>query len=93
MMELTVTELNGNSQRLTVDRNATVGCLKMLISKHFNVNPSEQKLSVNNGERIILDDDSKSLSDCYVTSGSTIALFRNPGPMQVFVTRIIKKSL
>ncbi|KAA0716731.1 Polyubiquitin-A Ubiquitin [Triplophysa tibetana] len=85
MMELTVTELNGNSQRLTVDSNATVGELKLLISQHFNVNPSQQKLSVNNGQRIILDNDFKSLSDCYVTSGSTIALFRNTGPMQVLV--------
>ncbi|XP_056602309.1 polyubiquitin-like [Triplophysa dalaica] len=84
-MELTVTEINGNSQRLTVDCNATVGELKLLISQHFNVNPSQQRLSVNNGQRIILDNDSKSLSDCYVTSGSTIALFRNTGPMQVFV--------
>ncbi|KAI7813258.1 ubquitin-like protein 1, partial [Triplophysa rosa] len=83
--ELTVTELNGNSQRLTVDHNATVGELKQLILQHFNVNPSQQQLSTNNGQRIILDNDSRRLSEDGVTPGSTIALLRTPRPMQVFV--------
>ncbi|XP_065106104.2 uncharacterized protein [Paramisgurnus dabryanus] len=86
-MEITVKEINGNTTRLTVDLSATVGDLKQKISQHFNVQTSQQKLSVNNGQRHNLDDDSRNLSFYGVSSGSTIALLiTNPVPIkQVFV--------
>lgn len=85
-MDLIIKEINGNTKRLIVDCNATVGHLKQLISQHFNVNPFQQKLSANNGQRINLDDDSRSLSSYGLHSGSTIAfIITNTGPMQVFV--------
>ncbi|XP_057181805.1 polyubiquitin-like [Triplophysa rosa] len=85
-MDLIIKEINGNTKRLPVDCNATVGHLKLLISHHFNVNPIQQKLSANNGQRINLDDDSRSLSSYGLHAGSTIALLiTTPGPMQVFV--------
>lgn len=85
-MEIIIKEINGNTKRLTVDCNATVGHLKLLISHHFSVTPSQQKLSANNGQRINLDDDFRSLSEYGVTSQSTIALLiKNPRPVQVFV--------
>ncbi|XP_051515714.1 polyubiquitin-like [Myxocyprinus asiaticus] len=87
MMELEVTRLNGNKKRLTVDSSATVGELKQRISEVFrDHHPSQQKLSANNGRRIDLEDDSRTLSSYGLHSGSTVMLLiKNPGPFQVFV--------
>ncbi|XP_051551840.1 polyubiquitin-like isoform X6 [Myxocyprinus asiaticus] len=86
MMDLEVTRLNGDKKRLTVDSNATVGELKKRISEVFRDHPSQQKLSANNGHRISLDDDSRTLSSYGLHSGSAVMLLiTNPGPLQVFV--------
>ncbi|XP_055054672.1 uncharacterized protein [Misgurnus anguillicaudatus] len=88
-MDIIIKGFDGITKHLTVDWNATVGHLKQLILRDFSVDPSQQKLSANNGQRINLDDDSRSLSSYGLHSGSTIALLiRTPGPMQVFVKNV-----
>ncbi|XP_056602307.1 polyubiquitin-like [Triplophysa dalaica] len=85
-MDLIIKGINGNTKRLRVDCNATVGHLKLLISQHFGVDPVQLKLSANNGLRINLDDDSRSLSSYGLHSESVVAFIVTiPGPMQVFV--------
>ncbi|XP_051962289.1 uncharacterized protein LOC127629205 [Xyrauchen texanus] len=89
MMELEVIRMSGETSCLTVDSNATVGELKQRISEVFKDHPSEQKLSANNGHRIDLEDDSKTLSSYGIPSGSTVALFiTDPKPFQVFVKNV-----
>ncbi|XP_077097482.1 uncharacterized protein LOC143749022 [Siphateles boraxobius] len=82
-MELTVKLLNGDVKQLVVSGNATVGELKQLISQHFNEPPHKQKLSIDNGQRINLNDDSKILSSYGLHSGSVVMLLIKP--LQVFV--------
>nr|AAP68826.1 ubquitin-like protein 2 [Carassius auratus] len=90
-MELKIKLLNGDVRSLEVRDNATVGELKQLISHHFNVPPNKQKLSGENGHRISLEDDSRSLSSYGLHSDSVVMLLitnpgpSNPGPFQVFV--------
>ncbi|XP_051959959.1 polyubiquitin-like [Xyrauchen texanus] len=85
-MDLIIKGLNGASKSLTVGYNATVGELKQLISRDFRVSPPQQKLSANNGHRIDLEDDSKTLSSYGLHPGSTVMLIiTNPRPFQVFV--------
>ncbi|KAK7172793.1 hypothetical protein R3I93_002805 [Phoxinus phoxinus] len=88
-MELTIKLLNGDLKKLVVNGNATVGELKQLISQHFNEPPRKQKLSIDNGHRISLEDDSKTLSSYGLHSGSVVMLLiTNPGPFQVFVRNV-----
>ncbi|XP_067262955.1 uncharacterized protein [Chanodichthys erythropterus] len=86
-MELKIKLMGGDVRSLEVRDNATVGELKQLISHLFNVPPnSKQKLSSENGHRISLDDDSRSLSTYGLCSGSVVMLLiSKPGPFQVFV--------
>ncbi|XP_056119911.1 uncharacterized protein LOC130097182 [Rhinichthys klamathensis goyatoka] len=85
-LQLTVKLLNGDVNRLVVSGDATVGELKQLISQHFSEPRHKQKLSIDNGHRINLDDDSRSLSSYGLHSGSVVMLLiTNPGPFQVFV--------
>ncbi|XP_056119805.1 polyubiquitin-like [Rhinichthys klamathensis goyatoka] len=84
-MELTVKLMNGdvNLKPLKVSGDATVGELKELISKDFNEPPDKQKLSINNGHRIYLDDDSRSLSSYGLHSDTVVMLLITPD--EVFV--------
>ncbi|KAK7164197.1 hypothetical protein R3I94_002805 [Phoxinus phoxinus] len=84
-MELTIKLLNGDLKRLAVKENATVGELKQLISQHFNEPPHRQKLSIDNGHRISLEEDSKTLSSYGLHSGSVVMLLITNPPFQVFV--------
>ncbi|CAM4544780.1 unnamed protein product [Leuciscus chuanchicus] len=85
-MELTVKLLNGDVKRLVVNGDTTVGELKKLISQNFNEPPHKQKLSIVNGHRISLEDDSRTLSSYGLHSGSVVnLLITNPAPFQVFV--------
>ncbi|ROI16629.1 Polyubiquitin 12 [Anabarilius grahami] len=85
-MELKIKVLDGDERSLEVRDNATVGELKQLISHLFNLPPnSKQKLSSENGHRISLDDDSRSLSSCGLCSGSVVMLLIPKPPFQVFV--------
>ena len=88
-MELTVKLLNGDVKRLVVDGNTTVGELKKLIFQNFNEPPHKQKLSIDNGHRINLEDDSRSLSSYGLHSGSVVSLIiTKPRPFQVFVRNV-----
>ncbi|XP_043094107.1 ubiquitin-like protein ISG15 [Puntigrus tetrazona] len=85
-MELTIRLLSGAVKQLEVHGNTTVGELKKLISQHFGEPPCKQKLSADNGSRISLDDDSRTLGSYGLHSGSVVSLLiTNPGPFQVFV--------
>ncbi|XP_051971958.1 polyubiquitin-like [Xyrauchen texanus] len=82
-MDLIIKGFNGETKSLSVGYNTTVGELKQLISRDFSVPPSQQKLSANNGHRISLDDDSRTLSSYGLHSGSAVMLLIIP--LQVFV--------
>ncbi|NP_001118081.1 ubiquitin-like protein [Oncorhynchus mykiss] len=85
-MELTITLLNGNSLPLTVPPHTTVGSLKSLIQQHFEVATTKQRLLGVNGNNISLSDDSKTLSDYGLHSGSKVmVLITEPVPIQVFL--------
>ncbi|XP_018953544.1 polyubiquitin-like [Cyprinus carpio] len=85
-MELTVRLLGGDVKRLEVSGEATVGELKKLISQIFGEPPYKQKLSADNGSRISLEDESRTLSSYGLHSGSVVSLLiTHPGPFQVFV--------
>ncbi|XP_056119804.1 uncharacterized protein LOC130097125 [Rhinichthys klamathensis goyatoka] len=88
-MELTVKLLGGDEKRLVVSGDATVGELKQLISQHFSEPRHKQKLSIDNGHRINLDDDSRSLSSYGLLSDTVVSLvITKPRPFQVFVTNV-----
>ncbi len=85
-MELTIRLLSGAVKHLEVSCEATVGELKKLIYQLFGEPPNKQKLSADNGSRISLEDDSRTLSSYGLHSGSVVSLLiTNPGPFQVFV--------
>ncbi|KAL0193794.1 hypothetical protein M9458_012090 [Cirrhinus mrigala] len=88
-MELTIKLLNGQVKRLEVSGDATVGELKKQIFQLFGESPYKQKLSADNGTRISLDDDSRTLSSYGLHSGSVVALLiTNPARFQIFVKNL-----
>lgn len=86
-MQLTIKLLSGEVKRLEVSSDATVGILKQVISQYFNVPAFKQKLSAENGQRISLEDESRSLSSYGLNSGSVVMLLitTNPAHFQVLV--------
>ncbi|KTF97654.1 hypothetical protein cypCar_00039111, partial [Cyprinus carpio] len=64
--------LGGDVKRLEVSGEATVGELKKLISQIFGEPPYKQKLSADNGSRISLEDESRTLSSYGLHSGSVL---------------------
>ncbi len=85
-MELTIRLLGGDVKHLEVRGDTTVGELKKLIHQHFGAAVVKQKLSADNGSRISLEDDSRTLSSYGLHSGSVVSLLiTNPAPFQVFV--------
>ncbi|XP_026066801.1 polyubiquitin 12-like [Carassius auratus] len=85
-MELIIRLLSGDVKRLEVSGGATVGELKKLISQIIGEPSYKQKLSADNGSRINLEDESRTLSSYGLHSGSVVSLLiTNPGPFQVFV--------
>ncbi|XP_073696633.1 uncharacterized protein [Garra rufa] len=85
-MQLIIRLLSGHESHLDVSGDATVGELKQLIFKHFREPPYKQKLSANNGTRLSLEDDSRTLSSYGLHPGSVVSLLiTNPAPFQVFV--------
>ena len=85
--ESTLKLLGGDVKRLEVSADATVGILKQVISQYFNVPTFKQKLSAENGQRISLEDESRTLSSYGLNSDSVVMLLitTNPGTFQVFV--------
>ncbi|XP_052413164.1 uncharacterized protein LOC127958358 [Carassius gibelio] len=85
-MELIIRLLGGDVKHLEVSAGATVGELKKLISQIIGEPSYKQKLSADNGSRISLEDESRTLSSYGLHSGSVVSLLiTNPGPFQVFV--------
>ncbi|XP_026066803.1 polyubiquitin 12-like [Carassius auratus] len=85
-MELIIRLLSGDVKRLEVSGGATVGELKKLISQIIGEPSYKQKLSADNGSRINLEDESRTLSSYGLHSGSVVSLLiTNPGPFLVFV--------
>ncbi|XP_062237991.1 uncharacterized protein LOC133945125 [Platichthys flesus] len=85
-MELTITMLNGQSVRLTVNPQETVGCLKQVIEQKMKVPVQRQRLLFDNGQRTDLSDDLRSVGSYGLHSGSTLSLLViEPAPVQVFL--------
>ncbi|XP_056312841.1 uncharacterized protein LOC130228439 [Danio aesculapii] len=86
-MQLIVKLLSGEEKRLEVSGDATVGNLKQVISQYFKVPAFKQKLSAENGQRISLEDESRTLTSYGLNSGSVVMLLitTNPASFQVFV--------
>ncbi|KAJ8286051.1 hypothetical protein GJAV_G00033990 [Gymnothorax javanicus] len=74
VMELTIKFLTGNTYSLTVAMHTTVGQLKSKIQSCAQVPCAKQRLTTQNGERIDLKDDCKTLQDYGLYSGCTIVV-------------------
>lgn len=85
-MKIKITMLNGKSALLTVNPDDTVASLKLLIKSYLDVSPECQKLTIKNGQRKVLTDNSKSLSSYGLESGSEVLLLViEPTTIQVFL--------
>ncbi|XP_044053475.1 polyubiquitin-like [Siniperca chuatsi] len=85
-MEITVTMLGGTSHTLTVSPQDTVGSLKNLIQKKLRVPLQDQKLVFVSGQNTTLSDDSKTVSEYGLQSGSQVSLLvTQPATIQVFL--------
>ena len=72
-MDITITLLGGESHLLTVDPGTNVGSLKHLILQSFKLSPD--KLSYDKeGQKINLNDDSRSISAYGVPAGANILM-------------------
>ncbi|RXN30854.1 polyubiquitin-like isoform X1 [Labeo rohita] len=85
MMQLTIRLLSGQVKHLEVSGDATVGELKQRICQLVGEPSYKQRLSADNGTRISLEDDSRTLSSYGLHSGSVVSLLITNAPCQVFV--------
>lgn len=83
-MEVTIKLMGGEPQSLEVSGDATVRELKQRIYQLFQAPPSKQMLFVENGKRIKLEDDSRSLRS-YDLSANSVVILVIAKPFQVFV--------
>ncbi|XP_076006873.1 polyubiquitin-like [Genypterus blacodes] len=88
-MDIIVTMLNGTCRTLRVQPQDTVASLKKLIRQSLGFEPEQQNLSVDNGQRRTLNEDSKPLSFYGLHNGSTVFLVvtavTKPAVVQVFL--------
>ena len=85
-MEITIVTLNGTSSTLMVYPGDTVGSLKKRIQDKLGSPCETQKLVFENGQKVQLNDDSKSLSDYCLYSGAKVyLLLQTPPTIQVFL--------
>ncbi|XP_061117767.1 polyubiquitin-like [Conger conger] len=73
-MELTITFFTGKSFPLTAPLHTTVRQLKSMIQECEQVPSAKQRLSTQNGHRIDLKDDSRTLQDYGLHSGCTVVV-------------------
>ncbi|MGL4741743.1 MAG: ubiquitin-like domain-containing protein, partial [Sarcina sp.] len=73
-MEITVTIQDGTSHTLTVAPQDTVGSLKNLIQEKLQVPLQDQKLVFVSDQNTTLSDDSKTVSEYGLQSGSQVSL-------------------
>ncbi|RXN30851.1 small G signaling modulator 1 isoform X1 [Labeo rohita] len=74
VMELTIKLMGGEPQSLEVSGDLTVRELKQRIYQRFQALPSKQMLFVENGKRIKLEDDSRSLRSYDLSANSVVIL-------------------
>lgn len=74
IMDIMVVMLNGISVTLTVNPSDTVATLKLRIQEKLGVVNYKQRLIVDNGRKIPLNDDSKTLSSYGLQSGARVSL-------------------
>lgn len=74
IMDLMIVMLNGTSVSLTVNPEDTVGSLKLCIQEVLGVVTYKQRLIVDNGQKITLNDDSKTLSFYGLQSGARVSV-------------------
>ncbi|XP_036383164.1 polyubiquitin-like [Megalops cyprinoides] len=85
-MDLTITFLNGQSFSLFVQLHTTVGELKNEIQARAQVPRGKQRLTAQNGQRIDLTDDAKTLQGYGLRSGTMVmVLITEPASIQVFL--------
>uniref|UniRef100_A0A3P8U381 Ubiquitin-like domain-containing protein n=1 Tax=Amphiprion percula TaxID=161767 RepID=A0A3P8U381_AMPPE len=85
-MEICITMLNGTSHNINVNPEDSVGDLKKEIQASLGYLPVRQKLAISNGQRTPLSDDSRSLRDYGLQSGSQVSLLvTQPANIQVFL--------
>ena len=91
-MDITITLLDGESHPLTVDPGTTVGSLKHLILQSFKLSPD--KLSYDKeGQKINLNDDSRSISAYGVPAGANILMLLKEPMNEPTTINIILKTL
>lgn len=73
-MDIMIVMLNGTSVSLTMNPEDTVASLKLRIQEELEVVSYKQRLIVDNGMKINLDDDSKALSSYGIQSGARVTL-------------------
>ncbi|XP_051806710.1 uncharacterized protein LOC127534757 [Acanthochromis polyacanthus] len=85
-MEICIIMLNGTSHNVYVNPEDSVGSLKRTIQTKLGYLPVSQKLVISNGHRTPLSDDSRSLRDYGLQSGSQVSLLvTEPAKIQVFL--------
>lgn len=73
-MDIMIVMLNGTSVSLTMTPGDTVASLKLRIQQELGVVVYKQRLIVDNGQKIHLNDDSKTLSFYGMQSGARVSL-------------------
>ncbi|XP_023154767.1 ubiquitin-like protein ISG15 [Amphiprion ocellaris] len=85
-MEIRIIMLDGTSHSINVNPEDSVGSLKKTIQTRLGYLPVRQKLVISNGQRTPLSDDSRSLRDYGLQSGSQVSLLvTQPANIQVFL--------
>lgn len=74
IMDIMIVMLNGTSVSLTVNPGDTVASLKLRIQEKLGVVTYKQRLIVDNGRRIPLNDDSQTLSSYGLQSGARVSV-------------------
>ncbi|XP_056453420.1 polyubiquitin-like [Gadus chalcogrammus] len=89
-MDITITLLGGESHLLTVDPGTTVGSLKHRILQSFKLSPDKLSYDIE-GQKINLNDDTRSLSAYGVPAGANILMLlkehrSEPTDIVIFLT-------
>ncbi|XP_036385451.1 polyubiquitin-like [Megalops cyprinoides] len=89
MDQLTIKFLSGQTFSLSVSMDTTVGSLKDLIQQRTDVPTARQRLTAQNGQRVDLKDDSKTLRQYGVSAGCVVLVLvtepSQPTFIQVFL--------
>ncbi|XP_066546397.1 polyubiquitin-like [Amia ocellicauda] len=92
LMEVTIKFLNGDTFPLRVSPDITVWLLKQKIKEKKHVEPSSQRLYVQNGQRIDLSDDSKKLHMYGLKDGDVVAVLIQQPPQPTTIQIFLKNE-